>query len=635
MKFVDEFRDAELGRVLAGEILATVEPGRHYKIMEVCGGHTHSIYKYGVDDLLPDERRARPRAGLPGLRDPDGPRRRRHRDRARAGRDLHLLRRHAARARRARDDARREGRRRRHPHRLLAARRAADRAREPGPRGRLLRDRLRDDGAVDRADAEAGEGRGDPQLLGACATTSRSCRRCGRCSSRPTCGSTASSGPGHVSHGRRLPARSSSSRPTTASRSWSPGFEPVDLLQSVLMILRQLAEGRCEVENQYSARRPVRGQPARAAGDGRGVRAAAALRVARARLHLAERACACRDAYRDLDAELRFAVPGVRVADPKACQCGEVLKGVIKPWECKVFGTACTPEHADRHVHGLARGRLRRVLQLRALRARAGGRVMPRRRHARRARAARPRPASRRPAAEAAEVPRRAHHDGARRRRQGDADADRGPARAGVRVGRAGGARRRRPGRVGGARLAFTTDSFVVKPIRFPGGSIGELAVNGTVNDLADGGRAAARADARDGARGGPRRRRPARRGGGDRAPRPRAAGVQIVAGDTKVVERGHCDAHVPLHGRHRAASTSAPRCRPRRCSPGDRILVSGTIGDHGTAIMLARGEFELDADGRVGHALAVAGRRRAARRRRARRCTACATRPAAASRRC
>ncbi len=53
MKFVDEFRDAELGRVLSGEILAELEPGRHYKVMEVCGGHTHSIYKYGIDDLLP------------------------------------------------------------------------------------------------------------------------------------------------------------------------------------------------------------------------------------------------------------------------------------------------------------------------------------------------------------------------------------------------------------------------------------------------------------------------------------------------------------------------------------------------------------------------------------------------------
>src|ERR671927_1451548 len=53
MKYVDEFRDAELGRVLAGEIAATVAPAREYKIMEVCGGHTHTIYKYGVEDLLP------------------------------------------------------------------------------------------------------------------------------------------------------------------------------------------------------------------------------------------------------------------------------------------------------------------------------------------------------------------------------------------------------------------------------------------------------------------------------------------------------------------------------------------------------------------------------------------------------
>src|SRR5438067_4741983 len=54
MRFVDEFRDAELGRVLAGEIAATVDADREYKIMEVCGGHTHTIYKYGVEDLLPE-----------------------------------------------------------------------------------------------------------------------------------------------------------------------------------------------------------------------------------------------------------------------------------------------------------------------------------------------------------------------------------------------------------------------------------------------------------------------------------------------------------------------------------------------------------------------------------------------------
>jgi len=59
---------------------------------------------------------------------------------------------------------------------------------------------------------------------------------------------------------------------------------------------------------------------------------------------ISQSALSLTDDYADFDAELRFDVPGVRVADPKACQCGEVLKGVIKPWECKVFGTACTPE---------------------------------------------------------------------------------------------------------------------------------------------------------------------------------------------------------------------------------------------------------------------------------------------------
>ena len=157
------------------------------------------------------------------------------------------------------------------------------------------------------------------------------------------------------------------------------GFEPLDILQAIHMILRQLAEGRCEVENQYKRVVPYEGN----------LRALEVMaEVFELRPHfewrglgfISQSALRLSDAYADLDAELRFAVPGVRVADPKACQCGEVLKGVIKPWECKVFGTACTPERADRHLHGLAGGRLRRLLQLRALRARAGGRVMARRR---------------------------------------------------------------------------------------------------------------------------------------------------------------------------------------------------------------------------------------------------------------
>jgi hydrogenase expression/formation protein HypD len=59
-----------------------------------------------------------------------------------------------------------------------------------------------------------------------------------------------------------------------------------------------------------------------------------------------ESALGLSDAYAELDAERRFPLPGERVADPRECQCGEVLTGAIKPWECRVFGTACTPEHA-------------------------------------------------------------------------------------------------------------------------------------------------------------------------------------------------------------------------------------------------------------------------------------------------
>jgi hydrogenase expression/formation protein HypE len=147
---------------------------------------------------------------------------------------------------------------------------------------------------------------------------------------------------------------------------------------------------------------------------------------------------------------------------------------------------------------------------------------------------------------------------------------------------------------VDGAQLAFTTDSYVVKPLRFPGGSIGELAVNGTVNDLAVAGarplaltvslvleEGLAADDLRAEIEA--------------IAAAARVAEVQIVAGDTKVVERGHADGmYICTSGigqRDARASLS-----PAALEPGDRILLSGSIGEHGTAIMLARGEFELEA---------------------------------------
>jgi hydrogenase expression/formation protein HypE len=147
---------------------------------------------------------------------------------------------------------------------------------------------------------------------------------------------------------------------------------------------------------------------------------------------------------------------------------------------------------------------------------------------------------------------------------------------------------------VDGVELAMTTDSYVVRPLRFPGGSIGDLAVNGTVNDLAVSGarplalslslvleegltaeELRAEVDAI--------------------ALAAQAAGVEILAGDTKVVERGHADGMY-------VCTTGLGRRDPRAClaaaniRPGDRILLSGGIAEHGMAIMLARGEFELDA---------------------------------------
>jgi hydrogenase expression/formation protein HypE len=148
---------------------------------------------------------------------------------------------------------------------------------------------------------------------------------------------------------------------------------------------------------------------------------------------------------------------------------------------------------------------------------------------------------------------------------------------------------------IGGAQLALSTDSFVVKPLRFPGGSIGELAVNGTVNDLAVAGARPLGLSLslilEEGLSADTLREEVAAI-----ANAAREAGVAVIAGDTKVVERGHADG-MYLCTSGIGARDSRAALSPRALHPGDRILLSGMIGDHGTAIMLARGEFDLDAE--------------------------------------
>jgi hydrogenase expression/formation protein HypE len=148
---------------------------------------------------------------------------------------------------------------------------------------------------------------------------------------------------------------------------------------------------------------------------------------------------------------------------------------------------------------------------------------------------------------------------------------------------------------VNGVNIAITADSFVVKPLRFPGGSIGELAVNGTVNDLAvSGARAQAlvvtwvieaglptdllEAEVRAMAAAASR------------------AGVRIAGGDTKVVEHGKAD-YMYITTAGFGQPIPGVSLAPQSVQPGDKVLLSGPIGDHGITILLARGELDLEAD--------------------------------------
>ncbi|RDH75155.1 hydrogenase expression/formation protein HypE [Mycolicibacterium moriokaense] len=145
---------------------------------------------------------------------------------------------------------------------------------------------------------------------------------------------------------------------------------------------------------------------------------------------------------------------------------------------------------------------------------------------------------------------------------------------------------------IGGARLAFSTDSFVVKPMVFPGGTIGDLAVNGTVNDLAmAGARPVAMSTAFILEEGTPldELARVAQAVGTAAM----AAGVKLVTGDTKVVDSGHGDG-VYINTAGIGLVDERADIRPQRATPGDVVIVSGDIGVHGVAVMSCREGLEF-----------------------------------------
>jgi len=341
VKYVDEFRSGTLARKLAREIEELVEPGRATRVMEVCGGHTHAIVKHGIEDLVPAEVDFVHGPGCPVCVIPMG-----RVDDAIALAEL--------------------------PGVIFAT--FGDMLRVPGGRGSLLEAKAR--GADVRMvysplDAlELARGNADHEVVffaigfettaPATAITLLRARAerirnfsafCNHVTIAPPLRAILDSpglaldafiAPGHVSTviGTRpydFIARDYG-RPVVVS-----AFEPLDIMQSVVMILRQVREGRCEVENQYT--RVVRRD-----GNPRALAAIAETMELRDAFEwrglgwIPESALRIRSEFADWDAEARFALPGDRVEDPKACQCGEVLIGAIKPWECGVFGTACTPE---------------------------------------------------------------------------------------------------------------------------------------------------------------------------------------------------------------------------------------------------------------------------------------------------
>ncbi len=340
MKYVDEFRNGNLARRMATEI-TNISKGQEFKFMEVCGGHTHTIFKHGIEDILPENIELIHGPGCPVCVLPMG----------------------------RIDDAiaiaKTEG---------TIFTTFGDMMRVPGSQGSLLD--VKAEGADVRfiySPLDALKiARQNPKkevvffAIGfettapSTAVTLLQAKNediqnfsifCNHVTIIPTIKAILDSpdlrldgfiGPGHVSMVIGLRTyqfiAQNYQKPVVIS-----GFEPLDILQSILMLLKQHKTAKVVIENQY--KRVVRPE-----GNLKSLEVMAQTLELRPYFEwrglgsIAHSALKIRADFAKWDAEERFNVPGLRVADPKACQCGEVLKGVIKPWECKVFGTACTPE---------------------------------------------------------------------------------------------------------------------------------------------------------------------------------------------------------------------------------------------------------------------------------------------------
>ncbi len=348
MKYIDEYRDGATARAIAAAIRAEADPAREYALMEFCGGHTHAISRYGIEDLLPAHVRMIHGPGCPVCVLPIG----------RVDGAIALA---------------------RHPGLILCT--YGDLLRVPGS-GRTSLLKVKAEGADVRMVYSAADSlkiaRDNPDrpvvffAIGFETTTPptalvlQQAKALGLrnfsvfCNHVLTPAAIASIlespevralgtvpldgfiGPAHVS-------TVIGSRPYEyfAEEYQKPvviaGFEPLDVLQAILMLVRQLNQGRFEVENEFS--RAVTRE-----GNGKAQAVVAEVFELRRRFEwrglgqVPYSALRIKAPYADWDAEKRFDLPERSVPDVKACDCGAILRGLKKPADCRLFGKACTPE---------------------------------------------------------------------------------------------------------------------------------------------------------------------------------------------------------------------------------------------------------------------------------------------------
>lgn len=347
MKYIDEFRDGELAKQIAQRIAAEVRPDHAYRFMEFCGGHTHAISRYGVLELLPPNVRMIHGPGCPvcvlpigrvdlaielalqhdvilctygdTMRVPASDSLSLTKAKARGG-DIRMVYSAADALQLARAN----------PERQVVFFAIGFETTTP-PTALVIRDAAR-------------EGLSNFSVMCSHVLTPPAIRAIlDGAEAHETATIDGFVGPAHVSIiiGSDPYAKFATEyqKPVVIA-----GFEPLDVLQAILMLVRQVNEGRAEVENEFiRAVTPTGNRNAQALMDevfelreafewrGLGTMPLSALRI--------------RDAYSAFDAEKRFNLSYKAVADNKACECGAILRGVKEPKDCKIFGTVCTPEN--------------------------------------------------------------------------------------------------------------------------------------------------------------------------------------------------------------------------------------------------------------------------------------------------